>query len=732
MIGDAIKFMSMEKYGAYLARLFPDGICFELRANCEHLLWSWPEGKALADDLLNDCQPYVRACSSPCRKTVQDHLISEDRTLSWCVTETDGSGESISLAIVHPTRHRISTHDLNAALSEAIGFMRDEILLQMECNALANELGERYEELNLIFSTDDRVDSYQEGQKALEQLVSRCSEHLSVDCTILTCRDLGLLLTSSACESVDDEQLQFIKFLETDLYDHVTIRKHGLAINTQDIEPRNQFLSGREENVVACPILQNSGNAIGMILVISKKGIRTFSNSDVNVLEIMARKAARIIDTHHDSLTGLLKRAGFEYAVETTLAANNSRDATHCVLHVDIDQLHVVNDLFGYHEGNNCIRRISRILRSVVRRGDTCARLGGDEFGVLLPNCDQNHGRKIAEKLTALISNLAVVSENRELSVTAGVGIASITAKSTGAVEILKDAETACNAAKEAGSGKILTMTSTDLALVRRREGTDWVGKIQHALRTDGFVLYCQPEEPTQASMNPAHFEVLMRMLGDDGSELSPATFIPVAERFHLMPHVDRWVVENALKMIGEHWQDIAADNPVFSINLSGQTFADDSFCAFVRKRISQSGVPPKNICFEITETAVISNIDEAIAFMKALKELGCRFALDDFGAGLSSFGYLRILPVDYLKIDGSLVKEMSSDIVALAMVNAICQIGNTMGLSLIAEFVGDKATRDILQNIGIDFMQGFFIGHPVPLKDTLEQLGSAESRLVR
>ena len=279
-------------------------------------------------------------------------------------------------------------------------------------------------------------------------------------------------------------------------------------------------------------------------------------------------------------------------------------------------------------------------------------------------------------------------------------------------------AEVACNAAKDSGRDRTQVYASDNTTLIRRGEEIEWIGRLQQALRDDSFVLHCQPVTPLD-SRNEQHFEVLVRMIDEEQRVRAPGEFMPAAERYQLMPLIDRWVIRNALRTIS--FCKTKSAGSVFCINLSGQSLTHAGFLEFIEHELEAAGVRPTKICFEITETAAISNIDEALSFMVRLPELGCRFALDDFGAGLSSFGYLKILPVDYLKIDGSFIREVVKDEIAYSMVRAICQIGKTMDLSIVAEFVGDDETRDVLGQIGVDYVQGFHIGKPAPFEQVLE-----------
>ncbi|MDH5501325.1 MAG: EAL domain-containing protein, partial [Gammaproteobacteria bacterium] len=508
-------------------------------------------------------------------------------------------------------------------------------------------------------------------------------------------------------------------------YDRVESQVSGLILNSPDDIERQRVFAGRKENLLAYPILDDHGTAIGLIAVVAHKDIHEFSNGDRNLLEVMAKKASRIIHTHHDSLTGLMNRSGFEPSLVTAMSNARSRNQRHCLLHIDIDQLHVINDLMGHQEGDTLIRRVAKTLRSVLRESDFLARLGGDEFAVLLSNCPADQGHAIAEKVRSAIAELTVISANRQLDVSASIGVAFIDPETESIVGVMASAEIACKMAKEGGRDRIQVFAEDNTSLVRRSEEIEWIGRVQQGLRDDKFELYCQAVMPLADTSYAPHFEILIRLHDEDGTVQPPGLFLPAAERYQLMPQIDRWVIRNSLHMLGRSWETIAPANAVFCINLSGQSLTDHSFLLFVSDELRNSGVPSTNICFEITETAAISNIDEALAFMREMRGQGCRFALDDFGAGLSSFGYLRVLPVDYLKIDGSFVRDITSDSIARSMVEAMCQIGRTMGLQMIAEFVGDAATIDVLRAMGVDYAQGFYIGKPGPLRDTMNRLRS-------
>ncbi len=727
MMPSSLKTLSMAKYARLLPRIFPACELIEIRDNDGDLIWEWHgrDANAGEDECSIDTALWTDFGHGIQRRGLPDGrsqfrgalTIREKGNIGWLVV-----GYDTSVAVPMDT----APEPMRQGFSDAAIFMQEEMDLQLECNQLAAELTERYEELNLVYATNDRVEHIEEGKQALAQLVHNCADYLDVGMAALICKERDIELSDLNRNEAPANHEELMEQLRGRVYDRVESQLSPIVLNELDSDERHRLLDGRDENLIAYPVLDDFGAAIGILVVVARRDLHTFSNGDRNLLEVMAKKASRIIHTHHDSLTGLINRSGFESMLVATLNATRSSKMEHCVLHIDIDQLHVVNDLMGHQEGDALIRRVARLLRQRLRDTDCLARLGGDEFGVLLTRCSLSKGFDIARDITDLVRGLEVITANRQLAVTVSIGLASMTHETDGIVSLLASAEIACKAAQENGRDCIQVFEPDNTTLVRRSEEVEWLGRVQTALRDDAFVIYSQPVVPILDSGRAEHFELLLRMLADDGKILSPAVFIPAAERYQMMPMVDRWVIRSALRFLGRKWKSVAASNPVFCINLSGQSLANAGFYGFIVDELEANNVPPANICFEVTETAAISNIDEAIALMDALRAIGCRFSLDDFGAGLSSFGYLRKLPVDYLKIDGSFVREITSDDYSRSMVQAICDIGRTMDLSIVAEFVENEATVALLREIGVDFAQGFGIGKPVSLRETIRTLQKA------
>ncbi|MDH3351386.1 MAG: EAL domain-containing protein [Gammaproteobacteria bacterium] len=714
--------LSMAKYERLLPRVFPGAVRIDIRDRNGALFWSVRPGENGSeadgdgdDDPVvawTDFGPGIKRRQLPSRQ-LQFRAALQMRQhghIAWLIVAYDLQ-PSVPMAT--------APEPLRRAFSDAKAFLQEELELQAECNQLAVELTERYEELNLMYSTEDHVEHLEESQEALTRLVHNCADYLDVGAAALISRERNLMLHSTNSTMAPEDVDGILELLGTAIYDRVEAQVSSLVLNETDDLERQRLFAGRSENLLAMPVVDDHGTSIGIIAVIVHGG-RVFSNGDRNLLEVMAKKASRIIHTHHDSLTGLMNRSGFEPTLVSALTNARTKGGHYCLLHIDIDQLHVINDLMGHQEGDALIRRVAKVLRGTLRDSDVLARLGGDEFAVLATNCDIRQGHSIADKIRMAVRELTVVSANRQLDVSVSLGVAAIDAQTDGIVGVMASAEIACKAAKDGGRDRIQVFEKDNTSLVRRSEEIEWIGRVQQALREDMFELHCQPVAPLASDRWPTHYEILIRLIDDEGIIHSPGLFMPAAERYQLMPQVDRWVIQNTLRTVGKIWKIIADTGSVFCINLSGQSLTNTGFLTFVIDEIDRSPIDSNRICFEITETAAISNIDEATLFIEALRAKGCRFALDDFGAGLSSFGYLKVLPVDYLKIDGSFVCEVTTDDVSLSMVEAICQIGRTMGLQTIAEYVGNDETIEVLRGIGVDYVQGFHIGMPVPLKQIL------------
>lgn len=450
------------------------------------------------------------------------------------------------------------------------------------------------------------------------------------------------------------------------------------------------------------PLRNAKRQIIGAVLVLR----------DVTEMRRLVRKMS--YQTSHDALTGLINRREFENCLATALENVRRSGASYVVCYIDLDQFKVVNDTCGHAAGDELVKQLSTKLASTLGEHDILARLGGDEFGVLLYNCTLERGIEVAAYLLENVKSLRFAWEDKTFNFAANVGVVPLNQGLSAITDVLRAADSACYVAKELGRNRIHIFHQNDLAMSKHHGQMQWMQRIQRALDENQFLLYFQPIVDLNDNSQPHHGEVLVRMLDSAGQIVAPARFLPAAERYHLMPRLDRWVIHKFLGWLKK--QHLNGQHAPYFINVSGQTLSDGQFLDFVTDELKTSGVSANRIGFEITETAAIQNVAKATHFIVSLKSLGCRFSLDDFGSGVSSFTYLKNLPVDYLKIDGSFVADMAGDRINTAMVESINQIGHLMGIKTIAESVENNHTLVALRNLGVDYVQGYHLGRPQPL----------------
>ena len=476
-------------------------------------------------------------------------------------------------------------------------------------------------------------------------------------------------------------------------------KKHDVTLQT------SLLLVGRDghENAVnrsIAQLLDRDGKAMGTVWVLH------------DVSKDRAYATHLSYQATHDELTGLINRREFERRLSATLT-NAAPGVPHTLLYLDLDQFKIVNDTCGHLAGDELLKQLADSLKARLRQNDTLARLGGDEFGVLLEACPIGPAMKIAEMLRQIVADFRFSWSERSFPSSASIGLVTFGEHPTTLGDVLRMADAACYLAKDHGRNRVHVFSPEDQELAQRQGEMSWIGKIRQALEENRFVLYSQPILPLSTAMRAhSHCEILLRLRDENNQIVPPISFIPAAERYGLMPAIDRWVIRNALALHADRSR-AGAVGEVYAINLSGTSMGDVDFLPFVREQFQLSKVPPRSICFEITETAAIADLAKAAVLMRTLRDLGCRIALDDFGSGMSSFSYLKHLPVDYLKIDGGFVKDMAKNPIDHAMVEAINRVGQVMRIETIAEFVESEETLERLKIMGVDFAQGYAIGKP-------------------
>lgn len=598
-----------------------------------------------------------------------------------------------------------------------------EIGLISELESMSGELEERYEELNLVYDTDEQPIESVSGNEVLEQLVNNCTDYLDVAMTalLLPKEELTIFSVSST------NKIHYVNSLLVQLknYCYPWIEKHAHSIVSNDLADayRHDVFPDIPYKIICSPILVAENTVGGIMVTLNPHHARDFSNSDRNLLEAMAKKAAKVAMTNYDRHTGLLKRKAYEVFLEKALKRSRSDAKNYCLLHIDLDGTKIVNDTISSEAGDQVILEVAKLVRDKVRDTDIVARLMGDKFGVLLDACSLETGCSIADNIRKSIQDLNFSWHEQAFEISACIGVASLNADSDNIQSVIAATELATNIAKENGRNIVQVYQQADTVLQRRKGEVFWIREIQKALKLDNFKLFAQPIQPINSESGTTHFEILLRLINESGEIIMPNSFIPAAERYRLITAIDEWVVANVFKVLKENFE--CAKNYLWTINLSGLSIDKKEFAQNIIELQKKYQVPENTICFEITETIAMNNLEGAISFIDVLRDKGFKFALDDFGTGTSTFTYLKQLPVDYLKIDGTFIKDIVTDSFAKEIVTSIQAVSHVRGIQTIAEFVENEGILQSLSEIGVNYAQGYHIDKPKPIEEVIQQLNS-------
>ena len=603
-----------------------------------------------------------------------------------------------------------------------------EVELSSELDAMSYELSERYEELNLVYDSEDAVVTTGSGPEVLEQLVTNCTEYLDVAMTALIMPNEEL----TVYDINGSEKIHYVHSILAQFknYSYPWMLKNGLSIVSNDLADnfRQEVFPDIPYKIICSPVYVTETAIGGILITMNPNNRDDFSNSDRNLLEAMAKKAAKIAMAHYDNLTGLFKREAYEVFLDRALESSHKEGKTYCILHIDIDGIKIVNETIDPKAGDYLLIEVAKLIRGNTRDSDIVARIMGDKFSVLLDSCVLQAGCSIADNIREAIQDMKCSWHGSKFDVTACIGVTELNADSENIQSVIAASELATGYAKENGRNIVQVYQQGDTMLQRRQGEVHWIRAIQKALKTDQFELYCQPIIPINGQSDTTHYEILLRMHDDAGALVSPDSFIPAAERFRLMSSIDLWVVDHAFSLISK-FKSIS-ENFMWTINLSGLSLEKIDIAQEIYEISDNYNIIPSHICFEMTETATMNNFIEVNKFIHFLKSKGFSFALDDFGTGSSTFTYLKKLPVEYLKIDGSFIKDILNDSFADSIVCSINQVSHARGMQTIAEYVENDDILARIKEIGIDFAQGYGIGKPAPLEESLIELMTRDDQV--
>jgi len=564
-----------------------------------------------------------------------------------------------------------------------------------------------------------------ESDEDVQHLLQSVTNHMHCEFAALVVPERNLVVVAKAEGRPVDTAV--LARLHRPLLSLTMVRNAPVTLNAPDA------LSGMSLplRALCTPVRNAAGRAAGLLALFRKHESPEFRQREQQLTELLARRAASIVDASYDALTGLLTRDAFERRAKALLVPRpDGRKANWTSLYIDTDRMHVINDNFGMHTGDKLLAKLGELIRARLVPGSLAARISGDRFAILLPTASEDamtFGEALRAGVEAFGATQLGGGAPGNYSASASIGVAPISDAGLDMAHALAVAETACKAAKDRGRNRVELYQASDVSIIRRYEDVEIAPALRAAIAENRLRLDAQLIAPLRDPLAPTHFELLLRMIDENGQEVGPGRFLSAAVRYQLMPAVDRWVVQEAVRVLKPH-AALLANRPVaFTVNVSGQSLGEEGFEEFVVDAISRSGINPRVFCFELTESAAIANLARAEKVMKHLRELGCSIALDDFGTGLSSLAYLRALPIDMLKIDGSFVKDVLKDPRAESMVQAIAQLARSMKLTTVAEFVETDEIRLHVASLGVDYGQGFAIARPAPLQNTINELPQYE-----
>jgi diguanylate cyclase (GGDEF)-like protein len=716
---------SFDPSGRLLRMLMPSLRGVVVHDGFSNLVWASDEWD-LADELDIITETIANALSDSAEFPGIVHTLNADCAVySFAVR-----GDSIELLGVVSLIARLSGTQCEARpiqtvrqlVQPALECMRREMALRGALGTRERDLDVRERDLDLLLEISSHQSSASSDTDEFELILKTGLERIGCALAALWVPDKKISL--SLTRSGNPMSPQSLERAQHHLMAWMQLQQRNIVVNHIS---KSASQVAAPYKILACPIRHPSERVMGVLALFNPPSAPGFDPHQTRIAEVLAKRATSIIQAQYDSSTGLMTRQAFERQAKALLALPVTSDA-HIILYLDIDRLHIINETFGMHVGDDVIVSVAECAASSLPAGALSARISGDRLAALIPNTSMAEAAAVAEKIRAAAAGIVPRAGQGAFEVSVCLGVAPIGRSANPLAHALATAEIACKAAKDRGRNRVEMFQDSDHSIIRRHTDILVVGRLREALGNNSFRLDAQPILPLRGNYGHPRFELLIRMLGDRGEVIPPGKFLSAAERYQLMPTIDRWVVRRACELLGAHLSSVGEEIARFAINLSGQSLQDDTFLDFVIDQIKQSGLPPAALCFELTETATVGNLVKAQAFMRSLQDLGCQFALDDFGTGVSSLAYLKDLSVNYLKIDGTFVRDAIVNSRSESMIKAIAQLAKVMCMETIAEYVETDMLRARMTDLGVDYGQGFAMGKAQTLEDLLSELAIYEA----
>jgi diguanylate cyclase (GGDEF)-like protein len=620
---------------------------------------------------------------------------------------------AISCRLAQGTEPR-SFKFVQGLLRAATECLRRELLTREEITQLNAELLEHGRDLDMLLAMSSDADGADGNEGDLQAMLRGAAAHLDAGLAMLIVPEKGLSLAQLGHEKPFDNT-QLAK-AHRHLLSMSRLRREAVIVNQLRLDSGEQSSTCR---VLACAVGRPDGHSMGVLALFRSQSAPEFGTRHARLMELLARRVAAIIDSRYDPLTGLLTRLAFEQRVRRVLAVEGHE---WCALYVDTNRMHVINDNYGMHVGDQVLVRLGDLVRQLLPPGALAARISGDRFVILLPAMLEDAAR-LAESLRERATKAAAGIGDGSLPVSISIGVASVDERAREFAHAFAAAETVCKAANDRGRNRVEIYQESDKSIVRRFADVNLMSNLRAALDHDQLRLHAQAIAPLDPRHAAPHFEILLRMQSEEGQTLGPDHFMSAAQRYQMMPEIDRWVMSRTIEQLKPRAALLVDADVVFTINCSGQSLRDSGFADYVVGLVQASGINPRALTFELTESAAVGNLAQAEGLMRGLQRLGCGIALDDFGTGFSSLAYLRELPITMLKIDGSFVRDVLKDSRAASMIEVIARLAHSMSMTTVAEYIETEEIRTRITELGVDYGQGFAIARPVPLEEVLAQL---------
>jgi len=606
----------------------------------------------------------------------------------------------------------------HAEISPIIDCIDRQLAINAELSSVRRMTDEGQQGLELLVKMDE-LDTSAGPHDILRAVLKLSADHFNVELAAVVLPNLGVQEVWPAHLLEDDATS---KAVMTTLGSLISTAKVHRKVLLSDANITTKVVAGlrhQQPKVLCSPIVNAKDEVIGIFVLI---GPSSFSREQVRLTRAVSAKIRSLTRTADQLNSEHFSRHGLLRFIDNTLQRDNAQ--SHALLYIDVDKLHVINDNYGHMAGDQVVHRVSDIIGENANRGDAVSHLSGDRFALFIRGCDEDAATEKAKLILETLGRTEVDYEGASIEVSASIGIVVIPDVAASASAAVNTAEIAARSAKGRGGDRCVVFQDLDASVAQRRSDLDQVNHLQYALIDNRFVLHAQPIVPLDEEDGPERYEILVRMIDDNGQTIPPANFMSSAERYQMMSAIDRWVIKETLDQLRSSDNMLEVNLARFSINVSAQSLADEDFLDFVEDQITESGISPDSICFEITETEVVKNLERAQRFIRRLRKLGCRLALDDFGTGYCSFAYLMDLPVHYVKIDGVFVRGVMENPLSEAIITSMVEIAKVLNAATVAEHVENDLVLQRMRSYGIDLAQGFAIGKPKPLVEVLKNMG--------